>query len=85
MVWIIGFMEGWMGTMVQGCVSILMADFLAAEITARNADLSGICSRMTGPGIKPWVEISVATNADSAIGFVYADPDFILRMRIVTV
>lgn len=74
-----------MGTLVQGCISIITADFLAAEIVARNADLSGICSRMTGPGIKPWVALPGATPADSAIGFQYSDPDYQLVFRVVTV
>ena len=74
-----------MGTLVQGCIQIITADFLAAEIAAMNNNLSGICSRMTGPGIKPWVEIEASTPADCAIGFRWTDPEFKLQMRIVTV
>jgi len=74
-----------MGTLVQGCVQIITADFLDAEILAMNNNLSGICSRMTGPNVKPWVALPGATAADSAIGFQYSDPDYQLLFRVVTV
>jgi len=74
-----------MGQLVRGCIQVITADFLAAEIAAANTVLAGLCSRFTGAGIKPWIEIGASTPADSAIGFIWSDPDFQLQMRVVTV
>lgn len=74
-----------MGAMVRACISILTADFLVGEVAAQNQIMQTLCSRFNGPGIKPWVHIDAATPADCTNGFIYSDPDFQYRMRIVTV
>ncbi|MBA7632070.1 hypothetical protein ES703_39612 [subsurface metagenome] len=72
-----------MGKTVGALISILTADFLAAEIAAQNAIITNITSAIRNAPIKPFVVGGGAT--DSLYQFEYADPELILHARIVLV
>jgi len=64
-------------------ITILNADFLAAEITAQNDILVALANGFEDAAFKPFVEGGGAT--DSLLQFEYADPTLTLHARIVQV
>ena len=77
---------GIMGKTVQALIMILNADFLAAEIVAQNALISGFCNVIRDTAVAPVKPFVVGGGAtDSLFDLEYADPELKLHCRIVLV
>ncbi|MBA7557173.1 hypothetical protein ES705_49911 [subsurface metagenome] len=66
---------GMMGALVRSMVTILDADFLAAEFTAQNSNLASFCTQVKSGGVKAFIQDGGAL--DSLFRFEYDDPPFL--------
>ncbi len=78
------FRAAMMGMQVQACIQIITADFLVAEIAAQNTRLQNLCNAMIEPGVVKSIVVGGGA-ADSLYQFEYADPTYLLHVRMVTV
>lgn len=74
------FRSAMMALIVQAGLSIIAADFLAAEFTAQNTALNALASMFADVSLDPFAEPDTAPTG--FFGFVFEDPDYKLHIRI---
>lgn len=77
------FKAGFMGKLTHALMTILNADYNAAEILAQNTELAAFCTALEAATVKPFVAGGVAT--DSLADFEYIDPTLVFHARVVEV
>lgn len=76
---------GIVGQMTQSLITILDADFLAAEVAAQNDILVVLCNAVKTAAVKPFIREEDIGAVDSTLSFSYDDPELVLHARIVLV